>query len=172
MFKKVKPNRSVASKQPILPDRFDRLLSGLAIFLMLAILVAVIRGQDQWEKIPWQIWTHLATISVALMITPVMLWRKRGDRVHRYMGWVWSAAMVATALISLDIRQINAGGFSFIHILSGWTLVLVPLLIWEARHHKVAAHRSTVRGLITGALLIAGFFTFPFNRLLGHWLFG
>ena len=23
-----------------------------------------------------------------------------------------------------------------------------------------------------GALLIAGFFTFPFHRLLGHWLFG
>jgi len=29
-----------------------------------------------------------------------------------------------------------------------------------------------VRGLIIGALLIAGFFTFPFHRLLGHWLFG
>jgi hypothetical protein len=25
--------------------------------------------------------------------------------------------------------------------------------------------------LATGALLIAGFFTFPFDRLLGHWLF-
>ena len=25
---------------------------------------------------------------------------------------------------------------------------------------------------ITGALLVAGFFTFPFDRLLGHWLFG
>ena len=28
-----------------------------------------------------------------------------------------------------------------------------------------------VRGLVIGALLIAGFFTFPFNRLLGSWLF-
>jgi hypothetical protein len=25
--------------------------------------------------------------------------------------------------------------------------------------------------MVLGALLIAGFFTFPFNRLLGHWLF-
>ena len=36
-----------------------------------------------------------------------------------------------------------------------------------ARTHKVALHRSSVRGMVTGALLIAGFFTFPFGRLLG-----
>jgi uncharacterized membrane protein len=32
-------------------------------------------------------------------------------------------------------------------------------------------HRRGVRAMVTGALLIAGFFTFPFDRLLGHWLF-
>ena len=80
--------------------------------------------------------------------------------------------MVFTALISLSIRQVNDGQFSLIHLLSLLTLVLVPLLIWEARRHKVASHRSWVRGLVTGALLIAGFFTFPFGRMLGDWLFG
>ncbi len=139
---------------------------------MLAVLAALIRGQGQWDMLPWQVWAHLATISIALLLTPVMLWRKRGDRLHRQMGWVWSLAMVVTALISFDIRQVSAGGFSFIHLLSIMTLVLVPLLIWEARRHKIGAHRSAVRGLITGALLLAGFFTFPFNRLLGTWLFG
>ena len=59
-----------------------------------------------------------------------------------------------------------------IHIISAVTLVLVPRLVWTARHHRVAQHRRAVRGLVTGALLIAGFFTFPFDRLLGHWLFG
>jgi uncharacterized membrane protein len=29
-----------------------------------------------------------------------------------------------------------------------------------------------VRGMVTGALLVAGFFTFPFGRMLGAWLFG
>lgn len=139
---------------------------------MLAVIVALVRGQSQWDALPWQIWAHLATLSIALLLTPVMLWRKRGDSLHRQLGWVWSLAMVATALISFDIRQVNDGGFSFIHVLSIMTLVLVPLLIWEARRHKIAAHRSAVRGLITGALLLAGFFTFPFNRLLGNWLFG
>jgi uncharacterized membrane protein len=80
--------------------------------------------------------------------------------------------MFLTALISLDIRMINRGGFSFIHILSVWTLIQVPIIVWSARTHDVARHRSAVRGMVFGALLIAGFFTFPFNRLLGSWLFG
>ena len=46
------------------------------------------------------------------------------------------------------------------------------LLVLAAPRNNVSRHRRTVRGLIIGALLIAGFFTFPFERLLGHWLFG
>ena len=130
---------------------------------MLAVIAAVLRGQDQWAQISWSVWAHMALISLALLLTPVMLWRSRG---------VWSVAMLFTALISFDIRQIEAGGFSYIHLLSVATLVLVPLLIWQARRHNVSGHRSAVRGLITGALLVAGFFTFPFNRLLGGWLLG
>jgi uncharacterized membrane protein len=38
------------------------------------------------------------------------------------------------------------------------------------RHH--ARHRRGIRAMVLGALLIAGFFTFPFDRLLGRWLFG
>lgn len=148
------------------------MLGILAIILMLAVIAAVLRGQDQWAQISWSVWAHMASISLALLLTPVILWRSRGDRLHRRLGWVWSVAMLFTALISFDIRQIEAGGFSYIHLLSVATLVLVPLLIWQARRHNVSGHRSAVRGLITGALLVAGFFTFPFNRLLGGWLFG
>jgi uncharacterized membrane protein len=36
----------------------------------------------------------------------------------------------------------------------------------------VARHRRTIRALVIGALLVAGFFTFPFGRMLGVWLFG
>jgi uncharacterized membrane protein len=64
------------------------------------------------------------------------------------------------------------GHFSPIHILSVLVIVLVPMLIRAARRHDVARHRRTVRGIVIGALLVAGFFTFPFDRLLGHWLFG
>jgi uncharacterized membrane protein len=48
----------------------------------------------------------------------------------------------------------------------------LPLLVWHARRHNHAKHRAAVRGIVTGALLIVGFFTFPFDRLMGEWLFG
>ena len=48
----------------------------------------------------------------------------------------------------------------------------MPLIVWAARTHNVARHRNAVRGMVAGALIIAGIFTFPFDRLMGHWLFG
>jgi uncharacterized membrane protein len=121
--------------------------------------------------IPWPVWAHLATIAIALVLTPVMLLRRRGDRLHRRLGWIWASAMFLTAFLTLDIHMINRGGFSVIHLLSVWTMIQVPIIVWSARTHNVARHRGSVRGMVLGALLIAGFFTFPFDRLLGHWLF-
>lgn len=157
--------------KPIAPDRFERILAGGAVVLLAAVVIALAKGWGEWDRIPATVWAHLATITVATALTPIMLLRRRGDRLHRRMGWVWASAMILTAAISFAIRDINQGGLSFIHILSAWTLFQVPLIVWSARRHNVAQHRSSVRGMVTGALLVAGFFTFPFDRLLGHWLF-
>lgn len=153
------------------PDRLEKALGALALVLLACMLIAVWKGRAQWELIPWLVWPHLATIGTALGITPVMMWRKRGDKLHRALGWVWSLCMLTTALVSFGIRMTNPGGLSLIHILSVFTLIGVPWLIYNARSHKVDAHRRGARGFVIGALLIAGFFTFPFDRLLGHWLF-
>lgn len=156
---------------PLAPDGFERALAVLAAVLLACVVAAVIKGQADWPKIPAIVWLHLATIVIALALTPVMMLRRRGDRLHRRLGWGWCAAMFASALVSFGIRG-DDGSFSWIHILSVVVIVSVPLLIWHARAHRVDNHRRTVRGLTFGALLIAGFFTFPFDRLLGHWLFG
>lgn len=153
-------------------DAFERFLSVGAALLLLAVLAALARGQAQWHLIGPMIWGHIATIAVALALTPIMLLRPRGDRLHRRLGYVWVAAMAGTALLSFGIRQTHHGGFSVIHLLSVWTLIQVPLIVWTARTHQHARHRGAVRGMVFGALLIAGFFTFPFGRLLGSWLFG
>ena len=109
---------------------------------------------------------------IALALTPVILLRRRGDRRHRVLGTIWVVAMIISALDSFLIRSINDGQFSFIHILSAWVLIQVPIIWWSAKTHSIDRHRSTVRCMVTGALLAAGFFTFPFNRMLGHFLFG
>ncbi len=157
---------------PLVPDRFERLLAVGAIIIFAAMSAAIMRGQAEWFRVPTLVWFHLATIAVALLLTPVMLLRRRGDRLHRQLGWIWSLSLFGTALGSLFIRIINHGQFSFIHLLSILTILQVPIIVWSARHHQIARHRRAVRGMVLGALLIAGFFTFPFNRLLGHWLFG
>lgn len=154
------------------PDLWDRLLGGAAIVLLLMVAGALARGQAEWHRVPLLVWGHILTIIVALALTPVMLLRRRGDRLHRRLGWVWAGAMMLTAFDSLFVRGINHGGLSLIHIFSVITLLNVPLIVWSARTHDVARHRAAVRGLVFGALVVAGIFTFPFNRLMGHWLFG
>ena len=168
-------NAAAAKPRPktkLIPDNFDRFLSAAAIALLAAVATAVWRGQTEWGEVPDLVWAHIATIVTALVLTPVMLLRRRGDRLHRRLGWIWATAMALTAAATFGIRGLNQGSLSLIHILSAWTLLQVPLIVWAARTHNVARHRNAVRGMVTGALIIAGIFTFPFDRLMGHWLFG
>ena len=158
--------------RPIKPDRVEQACGMLALVLLGFVIAAVLRGRPDWGNIPWIIWAHLATIGTALALTPVMMWRKRGDLLHRRLGWIWSICMFTTALLSFGLRFINRGQFSVIHLLSALTIVGVPVLLIAARRHDIARHRGQARGFVIGALLVAGFFTFPFNRMLGGWLFG
>ena len=163
------PSRSRVS---LAPEGFDRLLAAAALLLLAMVAAALWRGRAEWGEVPLIVWAHIVTIAVAVSLTPVMLLRRRGDWLHRRLGWLWVTAMALAALFSFGIRGLNGGSLSLIHILSAWTLVQVPLIVWAARTRNHRWHRNTVRGMVAGALLIAGFFTFPFGRLLGDWLFG
>ncbi len=154
------------------PDRFDRILAGAALVLLAAVATAIWRGRAEWPELPLVLQGHILTIIVAVALTPLMLLRRRGNRLHRRLGWVWAAAMAGTAALSFGVRELSGGALGFIHILSAWTLIQVPVIVWAARSHDVAHHRGAVRGMVTGALIIAGAFTFPFERLMGRWLFG
>lgn len=165
----VKADAKVGS---LAPNWYDKALSGAAILLLATVIVALARGMAHWAQVPGIVWAHLATVLIALVLTPWMLLRPRGTKIHRLLGKIWVTAMVATAALSLLVKTINPGHFSVIHILSIFTLIMAPRVWLTAHAHQVARHRATVRGLVTGALLIAGFFTLPPFRLLGGWLFG
>ncbi len=150
----------------------DRRLGWAALLLLACVGVAIGRGQADWPKVPMLVWAHLATMALALALTPVMLWRRKGDTRHRAIGYLWVSALLGTAVMSFWMRYSHHGGFSFIHLISIFVLVQLPFIVLRARRHDVVGHRRAVRGMVIGALLVAGFFTFPFDRLLGHWLFG
>ena len=160
------------AKKSIAPDWYERVLAYLVCVLMLVVLAAIARGEPHWHAVPGIVWFHLTTILTALSITPFLLLQRRGTRQHRRLGWVWATAMFATAVGSLFIRRATGSGWSPIHVLSVLTALLVPWVVLRARRHDVPGHRRGVRGTVTGALVIAGFFTLPFGRMLGTWLLG
>lgn len=152
------------------PDWLDRLIGVAALVLFALAMLALTKGHAQWGAVSWLVWVHLAPAMLALFLTPWILGRRRGDALHRLLGWIWVAAMSLTAGSSLLVHEIRPGHFSVIHLLSLWTLVNLPLLVLSARRGDIARHRRILRGMAIGGLIIAGSFTFVFHRLLARWL--
>ena len=81
--------------------------------------------------------------------------------------------MLLVAVSSFSIHELRQwGSFSLIHLLSIFTLGMLPLALYFARQHKVVSHRNTMLGLFVGALVVAGAFTLLPGRILGRALFG
>ncbi|MEM6476992.1 MAG: DUF2306 domain-containing protein [Pseudomonadota bacterium] len=118
---------------------------------------------------------HLFTAGGAALLGPFILFRRKGDALHKSIGRVWAALMILTAISSIFIRAPGAGiagtGFSFIHIFTIWTLINIPWGIWAVRTKRIRMHRGMMVGLYVG-LLVAGGFTFIPGRLLGGIVFG
>jgi len=142
--------------------------------LALAAVSTVAHAPD-WALLarqPWVIQLHIAAALVALLLGTVQLVGIKGTGVHRLIGWTWVVAMVTVAISSLFIRQINPGSFSLIHLLSGWTLIALPMALFAIRRGRVARHASGMTWTFVGGLIVAGAFTFLPGRLLWEVFFG
>jgi uncharacterized membrane protein len=116
---------------------------------------------------------HAFAAMAAFALGLVQFALPKGRLPHRTVGWIWVALMAAVAISSLWIHQIRLlGPFSPIHLLSIFTLVMLPLAVWRAHTHQVAAHRRAMIALFAGALLIAGLFTLLPGRIMHAVLFG
>lgn len=101
--------------------------------------------------IEWVIPAHAAVATIALTLGAYNLLRKpKGDRSHRVVGRVWVAAMYATIISSFFIRELNPGGFSWIHGLSVFTFVTLTIALWAAMTGRVRTHRNFVTGSYFG----------------------
>jgi uncharacterized membrane protein len=107
----------------------------------------------------------MAAVAAVILGAVLMTWRK-GRAFHRVGGWVWVTAMAVVAGSSFFIVGLNGDRWSWIHILSGWTAITLPLAVIAARRHKVAQHRGAMMGLFYGGLLLAGLLNFIPGRLI------
>jgi uncharacterized membrane protein len=83
------------------------------------------------------------------------------------------ALMVVVAASSFWIHQVRlVGPFSPIHLLSIFTLVMLPLAVWRAHTHRVADHRRIMIMTFVGALVVAGLFTLAPGRIMHRVIFG
>jgi uncharacterized membrane protein len=118
---------------------------------------------------------HLATVIPAVPLGAYVLWRKKGDAMHRLLGKLWVMLMVVTAIASFWIGEPDTGirgtGLSFIHLFTVLVLVSVPLGIWSIRIGDVAGHQKAMQGIYIG-LIVAGLFSFIPGRILGSLVFG
>ena len=81
--------------------------------------------------------------------------------------------MLVVCISSFFIHEIRMWGeWSPIHLLSVYTLIMVPVAVMAARRHVVERHRRGVLGLFFGALVIAGLFTFWPGRIMHAVVFG
>ncbi len=116
---------------------------------------------------------HVYTVVPAAVIGGIMLLRRKGTPTHRVLGRIWVLLMVATAISSFFIHEINLwNGFSPIHVLSIASLAACVVIVWSARAGNLRAHRSAVRGLYFGGIGIAGLFTFAPGRIMHALVFG
>ncbi|MBC7770067.1 MAG: DUF2306 domain-containing protein [Phycisphaerales bacterium] len=125
-----------------------------------------------WAGLSWVVKLHIYAALTALAIGTAVLLLPKGRGLHKALGWGWVTVMGVTAISSLWITDLNGGMWSFIHLLSGWTLIALPMGIYAARSRKVAKHRKAMTGLFVGGLLIAGGLTFIPGRFMFEFLIG
>ncbi|MBA3678279.1 MAG: DUF2306 domain-containing protein [Sphingosinicella sp.] len=115
---------------------------------------------------------HLSTVIPAIPLGLYIFLNRKGGARHKLLGKIWLALMGITAIATLFVRNIENGGFSWIHLFSVLTLIAIPKAILTARRGQIARHKSHLVTLFVGALLISGAFSFLPGRTMWTWAFG
>jgi uncharacterized membrane protein len=115
---------------------------------------------------------HAAAAIAAFVLGGVVLFRRKGGRVHMALGRAWVLLMLTVVFSSFFIHTINLWGiWSPIHLLSLGTFFSLVYGFAAIRRRNVVRHKRIMQGTYLGALVIAGFFTFLPGRIMHEVLF-
>jgi uncharacterized membrane protein len=116
---------------------------------------------------------HAFAAMAAFALGIVQFAAPKGTLPHRTVGWIWVGLMATVAASSFWIHEVRLlGPWSPIHLLSIFTLIMLPIAVWRATRHRVADHRRIMTMTFVGALVIAGLFTLLPGRIMHAVVFG
>src|SRR3974390_1451439 len=85
---------------------------------------------------------HAFTAMAAFALGVVQLSAPKGTLPHRTLGWIWVTLMFVVAASSFFIHELRMWGqWSPIHLLSVYTLAVLPFAVFAAHRHDVVRHR-------------------------------
>ena len=114
---------------------------------------------------------HVATALPCVPLGAYLLLARKGTNLHKLLGKVWVALMLATATAALFIH--SGGGFNWIHIFVPVTYRACWKIVSTARAGNIKAHEGEIMGLFFGALMIPGIWAFiGEGRLMNVMLLG
>jgi uncharacterized membrane protein len=113
---------------------------------------------------------HMFAAFAALALGALVFLRRKGTQSHSWMGRSWVGLMLVVTLSTIWIK--GYGHYSWIHILSVVTTLLLAVGVYSAIKGRIQAHRKTMTRVYIGGLIIAGAFTFLPQRVLGKMLWG
>ncbi len=115
---------------------------------------------------------HVAAAAFAIVLSAAIIMVRRGTPVHKQVGRAWVAMLAIICISSFWITGMNGTQYSWIHLLSAWTLLGLARAIWAVRTGNIRVHKYAMISTMIGALLGAGFFAFMPGRMMSAILFG
>ncbi|MDR6413649.1 DUF2306 domain-containing protein [Pseudarthrobacter sulfonivorans] len=99
---------------------------------------------------PWDVLlvSHVIAALFVLAIGPLQIFRRRRDRIHRTIGYLWVSAMYYVCFSSFWI--VSDGHFSWLHGLSAFTIVTVTLGLVSAIRRNIRSHLGNMVGSYIG----------------------
>ena len=107
------------------------------------------------------IWVHFIAAVLAIMLSLINLVSEKETPQHRMVGWFWLIIMIFVTIPSFWIREINEGDFSWIHLLTIWTIISMGIAIISIKKGNVRTHAGFMVGTMVGAVIAGGFAMMP-----------
>jgi len=118
---------------------------------------------------------HLVTVVPCFFIGTLLLFIKKGTKIHKNLGGIYMILMLFTAIVTLfmpaRVGTSLFNHFGWIHSFSLLTIYTVPTAYIAIKKGNLKAHKRKMILLYFGAIIIAGGFTFAPGRFLNELFF-